>query len=476
MTTLNPYDELPYKSRSIEWTAPERLALASLLHGGPRQPLDTYRVLELGCGDGANLLPLAYYRRHATFLGVDGARCQIDVANSGKSALELSNIEFIHADFLTADHRLAGDFDYIIAHGIFSWVPHDVRDALLQLCAKRLRRGGLLYLNYNTNPGWNVRGMVREFLLAQTAGTTSLLIRAQQAQEVATKVVSSLTVGEHPYSQLIAKEFQFVCENHVSYVAHEYLAADNHPYWRSEFMALAGHHDLEYVADADFNYSSGRIPEDVAPRLVELQITGRALDDTVDLLCYRQLHTPILTHSPLMRRRPSTEEFANLLVASCLTPCAPSSAENPMFQHPSGYQVEAKEEVIRTALEKLQPLWPRGLRIGAVFPDVRHVMDDLKLLHRNGLIELRCIEPAEFGVCPEPLNRLEGRRGGYATSPYHTREDIPTEFEANTFIRTRAQLDNTGVPGAERVIFSSHLLWPAMGKHNNVGIDEPYTI
>lgn len=451
MTTLsNPYDELPYRSLPIEWTAPERLALASLLHGGPRQTLDTYRVLELGCGDGANLLPLAYYRRNATFVGVDGARSQIDVANTGKFALALSNIDFIYADFLNANHLIDGKFDFIIAHGVFSWVPDNVRDALLQLCAKCLYRGGLLYLNYNTNPGWNVRGMVREFLLAQTAGTTSLLIRAQQAQEVAAKVVSSLTVGEHPYSQLITNEFQFVCENHVSYVAHEYLSADNHPYWRSEFLALARTHGLEYVADADFNYSSGRIPEDVAPRLFEQQITGRTLDDTVDLLCYRQLHTPIMTHSPLTRRPPSVDEFANLLVASCLTPCAPSIAGPPMFQHPSGFQVEAKEEIIRTALEKLHPLWPRGLGIGTVFPDVRHVMDDLQLLHRNGLIELRCIEPAGFGVCPEPLNNLENRRGGYATSPYHTRKDIPTEFDADRKHSNTRALEEHGLDDSMR--------------------------
>ncbi len=84
-----------------------------------------------------------------------------------------------------------------------------------------------------------------------------------------------------------------------------------------------------------------------------------------------------------------------------------------MFQHPSGYQVEAKVAVMVTALKRLQPLWPRGLRIGAVFPDVSKVMDDLKLLQRNGLIELRCIEPGEFGVgrtaakqIGEPVGRL----------------------------------------------------------------------
>ena len=118
----NPYDEVPYKSHPIEWTAPERLALASILHGGPRASLEDYRVLELGCGDGANLLPLANHRRHATFIGVDGALSQIEKANTRKSALELSNVEFIHADFVNASKQLTGQFDYIIAHGIFSWV------------------------------------------------------------------------------------------------------------------------------------------------------------------------------------------------------------------------------------------------------------------------------------------------------------------------------------------------------------------
>lgn len=428
---LNPYDELPYRSLPIEWTAPERLAVASLLHGGPRPPLDTYRVLELGCGDGANLLPLAFYRRRGNFVGVDGARSQIEIADARKAALGLPNIEFIHADFLTAAKQISGQFDYIIAHGIFSWVSNDARDALLELCASRLRQGGLLYLNYNTRPGWNVRGMVREFLLAQTAEISSLQDRAQAAQDVAAKVVASLTVGEHPYSQLLSNEFTFVCENHVSYVAHEFLAIDNHAYWRSEFLGLTGRYGFEYVADADFNYPSGKIPEDLGSRLRADGIVGRGLDDTVDLLRYRQLHTPILTRSPWTRQPPTIEEFSNLYVASCLTPCASSDTEHQMFQHPSGYQVEAKEVVIRTALSRLQLLWPRGVRIGDSFPDVAQVMDDVKLLHRNGLIELRCIEPGEWGKHSNPLNRLEAVWGGYVTTPYHTREAVPVEFDTD---------------------------------------------
>jgi SAM-dependent methyltransferase len=418
--TSNPYDELTYKSFPIEWTAPERLALASLLHGGPRSQLGPYRVLELGCGNGANLLPLAYYRRNATFVGVDGARSQVAVAQARKAALELSNVEFIHADFLDASRRLSGPFDYIIAHGVFSWVSPHVRDTLLELFARHLRRGGLLYLNYNSRPGWNVRGLVRDFLLAQTAGTESLRDRAERAQAVSSKVVAALTGIEHPYSQLLANEFRFVSDGNVAWVGHEFLADHNHPYWRSEFLALAKSYELEYVADADYNYRSARISEDLASRLDIEQITGRSIEDTVDLLCYRQLHSPILTPAPWSREPPGQAEFGKLLVASCLEPRPPGGdIGNPTFQHPSGYEVEAKEAFVEIGLTKLKPLWPRGLRVEATFPNVGQAVEDLRLLQRNGLIELRCIEPGDFGIDGDELNRLEREWGGYRTTPYH---------------------------------------------------------
>ncbi len=421
MPSVDPYDELPYLSLPVEWTAPERLSLASLLHGGPRAPRATYRVLELGCADGANLLPMACHRQHASFVGVDRCRRHIDAAKASRASLQLSNVKFLCEDFLHADALLEGEFDYIIAHGVFSWVADDVRDALLHLCAKRLRPGGLLYLNYNAHPGWKVRGLVRDFLLVQTAGLANLSLRAAAAREAAAKVCRSLVSSDHPFSRLIANEFDFVCKNHPSYVAHEYLAVENHAYWRSEFLALAATHRFEYVADADFNYPSGRMPEDVTARLLEQHITGRTADDTVDLLSYRQLHSPILTLGPLNRQPVTLDEFAGLTMASCLDVCELRSDGKRIFLHSSGYEVEVKEDVVDVAFRTLRPIWPQGLAVGDLFSDVSGVIEDLKLLYRNGLIELRCVDPNDDAVGVEVLNRLEAAKGGYYTTRYHTR-------------------------------------------------------
>jgi SAM-dependent methyltransferase len=426
--TPNPYDELPYRSIPIEWSAPERLALASLLHGGPRAPTDGYRVLELGCGNGANLLPLAYYRPDATFVGVDGAGSAMEVAQARRSELALSNVELVHADFLSAADRVSGPFDYILAHGVFSWVPDGQRDALLALCARHLRPAGLLYLNYNAKPGWNVRGMVRDFLRAQTARTVSLRARAALAQEIAAKIVASFAAaGDHPYSRLMEGEFRLVCDGHVSYVAHEYLADDNRAYWRSEFLALAGGQGLEYLADADFNYASGRTPVDLPEKIAAAGIIGQPPGDTVDLLCYRQLHSPILTNGTWARREPSATEYGDLHLASCLTPVVPDKPGHRMFHHPSGFEVEAKTEAMAAAFERLRTAWPAGLRVGALFPEVAPVMEDLRLLHRHGLLELRLVEPNGRSPPPALLNAAERRwAAGYLTTPTHTREGQPT--------------------------------------------------
>ena len=96
-----------------------------------------------------------------------------------------------------------------------------------------------------------------------------------------------------------------------------------------------------------------------------------------------------------------------------------TKAPNRMFKHPSGYEVEAKQDFMLEALTRLRPLWPRGLQVRATFPDVRLVIEDLRLLQSNGLIELHCIEPGDFGIDGDTLNRLEVGSGGYLTTPYH---------------------------------------------------------
>ncbi|HEY6556228.1 MAG TPA: class I SAM-dependent methyltransferase [Polyangiaceae bacterium] len=390
-------------------------------------PALDYSVLELGCGNGANLLPLAHYRPHARFVGVDGSRRAIEMAEARRRELDLRNLSFIHADFVSAADHVGGRFDFILMHGVFSWVSPRTRAELLELCAARLAPAGLLYLNYNAKPGWNIRGMVRDFLLAQTARATGLGARANLAREVAASVAASLEGLEHPYSQLMQRECRFVCESHPSYVAHEFLTEHNHAFWRSEFLDIAGRYGFQYVADADFNYESGRIPDGIAEQIAASGLDRSSLEDTIDLLSYRQLHSPILSKAGLMARSPESHELAELFVAS---PLVRTSEQQPWprFRHPSGYEVDAREQPICQALDVLSSLWPRGARLASLFEPVDPWLEDILLLHRHGLLELRVVEP-DLATAATALRSCEERWGGYVTTPYHTYEIIRADAD-----------------------------------------------
>jgi SAM-dependent methyltransferase len=375
-------------------------------------------MLELGCNDGANLIPLAYYRPHARFVGIDFATTRIAAANETRDSLGLANISFVASDFLSVSDQISESFDFIVAHGVFSWVSHDNRDAMLTLCAERLRPGGLLYLNYNSRPGWNVRGLIREFLLAQTAHTADLATRTEKARRIAAKLSGELGGAEHPYLRLLGNEFRFVTDNDASHTAHEYLADYNYAYSRREFLDLAAQHDLVYVADADFNYVSGRVPDELVQTMARLDIHVDTLNDTADLLRYRQLHSPILTTRTFVRRPPELTELSRLYAASFLTERETDDSGTTFFDHPCGHEVVVKSDAITNALRLLSVRRPRGSRLDELFPNVAAVIDDLRLLHRNGMIELRVAEPLLPPGADQSL-QLE-RRTGYATTAYHT--------------------------------------------------------
>lgn len=423
----DPYDELPYRARPIEWTAPERLALASALHGGPRLPTSGYRVLDLGCADGSNLLPMAWYRRHAQFVGLDSSARQIATANEHRDTLGLDNLRFVHGDFERGRELLREPFDIIICHGVLSWVDDDSRRQLLALCAEKLRPGGLLYLNYNTKPGWAIRGMVREYLVGQTAGIGSLTERVEAARHASARFVAGMEHDEspHPYRALMKNELTLVRDAEASYLAHEYLAGQNHAFWRSELLALAESFGLAHVAEADFNHPWERTDDDFMQWLAEEKLTGVDARDTSDWLAYRQLHSPLLTLAPYEPQPLRIEELAELYVASVMTP-ADDPTDDPdqpkgehRFAHPNGQTINVTTASFARALHTLVHQWPKATRVGDLFDDDSDVLDDLVLLYRNGLVDLRVVEPAQPDTPDEALARHERAWGGYATDPLH---------------------------------------------------------
>jgi cyclopropane fatty-acyl-phospholipid synthase-like methyltransferase len=145
------YDELPYINKAFPQTHPDRLATLGRLFGLTPPDLETCRVLELGCASGDNLVPMALGLPNARFVGIDLSGHQIEQGQRQVSALGLSNIELRQFDIANIDASW-GKFDYIVSHGIYSWIPAPVRERLLAICRDNLAPNGIAYVSSTRFP------------------------------------------------------------------------------------------------------------------------------------------------------------------------------------------------------------------------------------------------------------------------------------------------------------------------------------
>ena len=158
------YDQVLYPGFPLAQTHPDRLAtIAGLLGMTPARP-DRSQVLELGCGDGGNLIPMAVELPGSEFTGIDLAQPGIARGRAISEALGLKNISLRQMDLLAAGADL-GQFDYILAHGLYSWVPAHVRDGVLRICRTNLAHDGVAYVSYNAYPGFHRREIFRGMML-----------------------------------------------------------------------------------------------------------------------------------------------------------------------------------------------------------------------------------------------------------------------------------------------------------------------
>src|SRR4051794_31276297 len=155
------YDEVRYRGQAFPQTHPDRLALLAALHGLEAADPDACGVLELGCGDGMNLVGMAAASPAMRVVGIDAAAAPLERGRMVADELGLGERVRLEAG---GGRELGdlGEFDYVIAHGLWSWVPPDVREALLAAMAGALAPAGVAFLSYIALPGGNLRLLGRD--------------------------------------------------------------------------------------------------------------------------------------------------------------------------------------------------------------------------------------------------------------------------------------------------------------------------
>ena len=277
------YSELGYKSMPFPYTTPATLEAYAALVGVSAPNPKTARVLELGATYGGNIISQALFNPDATFVGIELSQEQVEKGNEVIANAGLTNVSLIQSDIASIGSEI-GTFDYIIAHGVYSWVDDGVKDVLLRLIDEHLAEDGIAYISYNTYPGWHTMDEVRQLMMFSNRD------KAQFNHKE--KVLHGKTVGSIVGSQILKYDnlkernskflgaLRSVMQKDEYYVGHDHLEPNNDPVYFYQFNDHLEAHNLAYLCDADLTLSMVRsFDADIADTLDKLALNDHVAQE-----------------------------------------------------------------------------------------------------------------------------------------------------------------------------------------------------
>ena len=333
----NYYDAVPYDSHPFPQTAAEHLEAVAYLFGLEAPPSAQARVLELGCASGGNLIPFAARHPQASALGVELSPVQAKLGAQAVERAGLTNLRLRKFDIADIDASF-GQFDYIICHGVYSWVPPSVQEAILRVCSRNLSAQGVAYVSYNVYPGWKSREIVRDAMILRGAPRDE----PDEKLSYARGMLEFLEQSAKPASVLKAtldEMMPIVRGASPTYLIHEFLEPCNAPCYFKEFVARANATGLAYLGDAEpatmFVQNYGEQVRD--PLLRECGGSQLMMEQYLDFLVNRAFRQSLLVKQervPQIRYRLDPArlrqlEYAGVFFAEDGTPLTLDAREQP---------------------------------------------------------------------------------------------------------------------------------------------------
>ncbi|MFT6143857.1 MAG: trans-aconitate methyltransferase [Myxococcota bacterium] len=294
MSLLETYAALPYVAHAYPQSDPARFGVVGHLAGlSPKLPSKA-RILEIGCAVGGNLAPLAARYPNAECMGIDLSPEQVDAA-----VIRDSKATYSARDLCTLAST-DGPFDYVIAHGVYSWVPSAVRDVLFQRIREVLAPTGLAYVSYNVLPGWYGRLAIRDVMLARTASVSGPLEKVRAARQILALLANNATEG--PHRDALREEAARIRNEPDAWLFHDYLEVFNTPVTYRHVVEHARRDGLATLGDAALHTSQLRSLDETADSLLKQWSDDAVTYETyLDTLRNRTFRQTVFAHanSPL---------------------------------------------------------------------------------------------------------------------------------------------------------------------------------
>jgi len=363
-TDTNPrYDEVPYESHPYEQTHPRWLATIATLFGMTPTPPTHARILELGCASGGNLIPMAEALPNSSCLGIDLSSRQIQDGQVAILATGLQNVELRRASILDVDESF-GEFDYIICHGVYSWVDRSVQRCLLELCGTRLAHNGIACISYNTLPGWHMLGMLRDMMRYHADRFNQPTQQVAQSRALLDVLAKTVTSADNPYGMLLKQESAKLERCSDWYIYHEQLEEHNDPVYFYQFIERAEAEGLQFLGESELPAMlTDRFSPEIQAALREVSSNLVYAEQYMDFFCNRTFRNTLLCRKAVaLQRKLGPQQIMPFSFATALVPHSevsdPSMPEPVEFERLGWHSITVNDPIGKAALLILGGAWP----------------------------------------------------------------------------------------------------------------------
>lgn len=373
------YDAVPYGGGAIAGTRPDYIAAAARLRGLTTPDVNRCRVLDIGCATGGNLLSMAITSPESTFVGIDLSPRQIDSARAAARAIGVDNVRFESMSVADVDQNF-GTFDYIVSHGVYSWVPPEIQHAILKVCSRNLVADGIAYISYNTYPGWHARALVREMMLFHDRPELSPSERVQRARDLLESVAKSVPKSDEVYAAVLQSEIHLLSDASESYFMHEELESENHPIYFIDFARRAAAVGLQYVTEATPSLIDAQLSPELREKLHSWSSDNLQYEQYFDYVRNRTFRRSLLCHAGrTMEKEPTPARVPEMVArARCYVDHDAPESKQPgveVFRTSEGVAATMAHPLVKAALHVLIESRPAGLAFDALAERTQAHMD-----------------------------------------------------------------------------------------------------
>jgi SAM-dependent methyltransferase len=369
------YERFAYPGFAYAATHPARLEIIGLLFGLSPAPAAGARVLELGCGDGGNLLSMAQSLPGATFVGIDASAAAVSRGSELARAAGLENVDLRVGELERLPADLNG-FDYAIAHGVYSWVAPPARAALLACCRRSLTADGIAYVSYNAYPGSYLRDMTRDILRYHVRDVQDPKAQLERAHGLMQTIVA--IEEPSPLARVLRDQIERMLQASDALLFHDDLAEISTPFYFHEFVEHAAGHGLAFLSEADLSEGLMRgLPAEAERVIATLPDDPLVHEQYIDFFKNRMFRQTLLCHVEAPVRRTLDDDLLERLTLSCAARPStdPGASGEQTFVTAEGYSVTTSEPLVLAALHTLSELWPATLRFDDLVERSRPAVD-----------------------------------------------------------------------------------------------------